>query len=395
MFTQTRKIILDDRFRANPYPVYSLLREQRPVCPFPSRTAAKQAWLVTRYEEIIQVLRDERFARDIHRAFAAEELEAYLQRPDINEEMVSSQHLLNKDGPDHDRIRPLLNRTFAKNAVQPLRSRLEELAHETLCPHIAVGRMELITDFALPFTVAVIGEILGIPQEIRISTRNLSDQQSVANFIAGLETIISQRLSNPQSDLTTELVEIYRAGGISYEALIDNLLLIFVAGHETTMNMIANSVLTLLHHPEEWQRLCQQPDSVVFLIDELLRHAGSVEKAWVRWATADLKIDEVQINRGDQVYVALASGNRDAAVFDQAEVFCPHRQESKNHLAFGYGAHYCAGAALGRLELEVALRTLLVHLPNLQLAVSQDDLVWLKDEVMRGLCQLPVKWSTA
>jgi cytochrome P450 len=394
MFAAPRKIILDSHFSADPYPVYKLLREAKPICPFPSARKLKEAWLLTRHEEIVQVLRDERFVRDIHKALSPEELETYLNKPQVNKQMVLSNHLLNRDKPEHEQVRPLLNRAFTSSAVQPLRPRLEKLAQDILHPHLARGEMDLISDFALPFTVAVIGEVLGIPKEIQISTRNLSDALSVDHFLAGLEAIVQQRLLEPQNDLTTQLVRLYQTEQITYEELIDNLFLIFVAGHETTMNMIANSVLLLLNHPPEWHRLCAQPEALAAdMLDELLRYTGSVEKAWVRWATTDVQVGDVLIRRGDQVYLALASGNRDASVFENEDHFCPHRKDSKKHLAFGYGIHYCAGAALGRLELEVALRALLRHIPDLQLALPPEKLTWLRDEVMRGLQALPVRWQ--
>jgi cytochrome P450 len=390
MFIQPHKIALDSRFRADPYPVYALLRNNRPICPFPTM-GDKKAWLVTRYEDVVRVLRDERFVRDIGQALTPTEIEPFLSSPAADVQIMSK-HLLNRDQEEHGRIRQILNRAFAPAAVQPLRSRLEELALECISPQLAIGHMDLLADFAFPFTVTVIGEILGLPPQARISTRTLLNEQVHSHFKASLEAAIAQRVEEPKNDLITELVKVYQGKQLTNQELLDNLLLIFIAGHETTMNMIGNSVITLLCHREEWERLCRQLEAVPEVVDELMRYNGSVEKAWVRWATMDVALGDVLIRKGDQVYVVLASANRDITLFEEAESFCPQRPNSKRHLAFGYGLHYCAGAALGRLELEVALQTLLRYTPGLRLTVSVDELSWLKDEVMRGVQQLPVGW---
>lgn len=370
---------------ANPYPLYRQLRQNGGICPFTTHNQREGVWLVTGYEVVQAILRDEWCVRDSRNALDEEQ-----SLPPLWQTL--STNLLSLDRPHHTRIRSLISKEFTARIAEDLRPHMHSVANQIVDGLEQNRKMDVIREFAFPFTITIIGEILGIPADKRNLTRSWSNAQVMGTFVSYLRELIAERRTRPQSDLITRLVQAEETGLLSHDELIGTIVLIFVAGHETTMNMIGNGLLTLVTHPQEWERLKSDPSMIHHMIDELLRFDGSVEKAWVRWAARDMEVGGVSICRGDQIIASIASANRDETIFSCPDNFDIGRENSHKHLAFGAGIHYCAGAALGRVELEIALQTLVTRLPDIKLATGVSDLKWLTEHTMRGVQELPVVW---
>lgn len=379
-------------FKANPYPLYARLRAEAPVCP--TVLLGQPTWLVTRYRDVFAVLKDERFVKDwlprtrwVHRLAGA-----------------ITHHMLNQDGPDHLRLRTLVHKAFTPHLIERLRSRIESVCDELLDELETSGRMELMNGYALPLPLTVIAELLGIPAEIRNRLHGLSRSTfSASNILGVLRSIPDQRLlisrirklvaerrRDPKDDLITALVQAEEAGDkLSEPELVATIALLLIAGYETTVNLIGTGALTLIQHPEQRQRLVQDPALAQSAIEELLRYTSPLDMASQRFAREDLTIDSVNISQGDLVALVLGSANHDETQFPDPETFDLTRQPNK-HVAFGQGAHFCLGAPLARMEGQIALTTLFRRFPDLHLTQAPESLRWRKSLIIRGLEELPV-----
>lgn len=379
-------------FKANPYPLYARLRAEAPVCP--TVLLRQPTWLVTRYRDVFAVLKDERLVKDwlprtcwVHRFAGA-----------------ITRHMLNQDGPDHLRLRTLVHKAFTPHLIERLRSRIESVCDELLDKLETNGCMELMNGYALPLPLTVIAELLGIPSEIRNRLHGLSRSTfSASNILGVLRSIPDQRLlisrirklvaerrRDPRDDLITALVQAEEAGDkLSEPELVATIALLLVAGYETTVNLIGTGALTLIEHPEQRQRLVQDPTLAQSAIEELLRYTSPLDMASQRFAREDITIDSVNISQGDLVVAVIGSANHDETQFPDPETFDITRQPNK-HVAFGQGAHFCLGASLARLEGQIALTTLFRRFPNLRLARAPESLRWRKSLIIRGLEELPV-----
>ena len=379
-------------FKANPYPLYARLRTEAPVCP--TRLLRQPTWLVTRYNDVFALLKDERFVKDwyprtrwVHRFAGA-----------------ITRHMLNQDGPDHIRLRNLVHKAFTPNLIEQLRSRVQSVCDELLDQLEADGRMELMNGFALPLPLTVIAELLGIPPEIRSKLHSLSRSIFSATnipsvllslpdqrlLISRIRKLVAERRRDPKDDLITALVQAEEAGDkLTEPELVATIALLLVAGYETTVNLIGVGALTLMQHPDELQKLQENPALAPTAIEELLRYTSPLDLASQRFAREDLTIDSVRIKQGDIVVAVLGSANHDETQFPAPETFDITRQPNK-HLAFGQGAHFCLGAPLARLEGQIALTTLFRRFPNLRVAQAPESLRWRKSLIIRGLEELPV-----
>ena len=398
--------LYSDAFRAATYETFAAMREHDPVLLQPGIDGETPIWFVTRYDDCVAVLLDdERFVRDPGLALTAEE--RAVQSAGLPETLrFIENHMLNKDGGDHRRLRRLVTKAFTPRMVERLRPRIQEIADELIDAVDARGEMELVDEFAFPLPITVIVELLGIPPADRNRFREWSaaivtpalDAASTARFgklleafVGYLHELFGERRAQPGDDLISALLRAEESGDtLSEEELFSMVVLLIVAGHETTVSLIGNAVLALLEHPEQLRALRQSPGLMPGAIEELIRFDGPVERALPRWAATDVELAGRTIRRGETVIVVLGSANRDADRFADADSLDLATTASGRHLGFGRGSHYCLGAPLARLEAEIALTTLLRRLPGLTLA--EGELAWRPVPLFRSLAALPVRW---
>ncbi|CAN5498844.1 cytochrome P450 [soil metagenome] len=394
-------------FKANAYQTYALMREQAPVCHNTGLDGENKLWFITRYVDGEAVLRDhKRFVKNYRDTLTPTE-RAQLP-PESRLQRLLNQHLLNVDGADHVRLRVLVNKAFTAQMVNRLQGRVQTIADQLLDQLHALGHMDLIDDYAFPLPIIVIAEMLGVPAADRERFRVWSNafvspsltpdewaktQQLMLEFTEYLGQIFAERRRNPKDDLITALIQAEEAGDkLSEEELYSMVILLIVAGHETTVNLIGNGMLALLQDSEQLALLKNQPELMPNAIEEFLRYDGPVERATPRFAAEDVKIGGQVIRRGEAVFVVLAGADRDPKTYvnpDQLDV----TRENNRHLAFGMGIHYCLGAPLARMEGRIAVSTLLNRLPNLRLALPVTQLSWRPNTFLRGLQAIPVVWD--
>jgi cytochrome P450 len=400
--------LYSDDFRARTYSTFAQMRADDPVLCQPGLDGETMIWFVTRHDDVVRVLLDdERFVRDPSLALSPEQLEESTSRMPESFAFIE-QHMLNRDGADHRRLRRLVTKAFTPRMVEQLRPRIEEIAGGLLDAVEARGEMDIVEEYAFPLPITVIAELLGIPVADRDRFRRWSNAivtpafgpdaltefgSLMADFVGYLHSLFERRRSEPEEDLISALLQV-RAGGdaLSEQELFSMVVLLIVAGHETTVNLIANAVLALLEHTDQLAELRRDPARVSAAIEECLRYDGPVERALNRWAASDVDLGGHTIRRGDDVIVVLGSANRDPERFRDADLLDLDRGDTK-HVAFGRGSHYCLGAPLARLEGEVALTTLLRRLPGVRLAVAREELRWRPVPLFRSLVSLPVAWS--
>jgi cytochrome P450 len=393
---------LAPEFIANPYPYYQRLRETDPMHLTPLGF-----YVASRHADITTVLRDKRFGKD----FAGRMSRRH--GPEILEEPVyrSMRHwMLQQDPPDHTRLRGLVVRAFTARRVEDIRPRIQEIVDGIIDRVEARGRMDLIADFAFRLPVTVICDMLGIPAEDRelffTSSRTggrlldpvpLSraeiEQHNASNLAAAeyFHRLFELRRREPGEDLTTQLVHAEEDGSkLSNEELTANVILLFGAGHETTVNLIGNGLLALHRNPDQLKLLREDPSLTAGAVEELLRYDSSVQ---VTGRTTLENVDEIggiALAKGQSVICLLGSANRDPAVYADPDRLDITRADVRP-LSFGGGIHYCLGAQLARIEGEIAIATLLRRLPGLRLDDPEHP-DWRQTFVLRGLNTLPVSW---
>ena len=393
---------------ANPYPLYRTLRETSPVLrlPVPSHAGAG-VWLLLRHADVQSVLRDPGFSVDRRRADVVRENAERLPLELIGEE-GGLRSMLIMDPPDHTRVRGLVSKAFTPRRVAALRPRIEAIVGELLGAVARAGRMDVIEDLAAPLPAIVIAELLGVPAEDHRQFKQWSSElvsglaqanplESLARLQRGLEPllaylreIIAARRAEPRDDLISAMIAAQEeCSALSDAELLATSNLLLVAGHETTTNLIGNGLLALLRHPDELARLRAQPELLRGGIEELLRYDSPVQ-ATVRVATQDAELGGHAIRRGALVVCGIGAANRDPLAFSDPDRLDLTRAET-GHLSFGFGAHFCLGAPLARLEAEVAFAALLARLPSLRLA--SDCVEFRPNPILRGLRSLPVAFD--
>jgi cytochrome P450 len=394
--------IASPEFKANPFPYYARLRDEAPVHFF-SMPTKESAWLITRYDDVAMVLKDERFVKDVSNALTPEQVAGQRWFRKIFKSL--KQNMLNHDPPDHPRLRALVHKAFAPRVTEQIRERVHRLTEELLDNVADQACIDLIRDYALPLPTTIIAEILGVPTEDRHQFHRWSNAlMSAASSTWGLlkavpqvialmryiRKIIKKRRAAPQDDLVSALVRAEEDGeSLSEDELSATIILLLVAGHETTVNLIGNGTLALLEHPDQKERLCIEPALIRPAVEELLRFTSPVEMATERYACENVSISGVTIPRGAMVFAVIASANRDERQFPNPDTLDITRNPNK-HVAFGLGAHSCLGAPLARMEGQIAISNLFRRLPDLRLAVEPDRLRWRKGLLLRGLESLPV-----
>ncbi|WP_067974381.1 cytochrome P450 [Nocardiopsis trehalosi] len=360
----------------------------------------RPAWLVTRYDDVRRVLTAPEFGRDAHRAGVAPH-----EIPGVTPRDPAADSLLSLDPPDHSRLRRLVSRVFTPRRVEDLRPRAQALADRLVDRLLADGPpADLVEHFALPLPVGVVCDLLGVPAADRelfrghtetLLSTDPGDPEAAArartaldDYLAGL---VARRAHTPTDDLIGALVRLRDSGDrLSDPELVSLVRTLLIAGHETTANLIPD-FLVLLLAGDGYCELVADPERVPSAVEELLRLTPLITMgSFPRFALKDVEIGGVRVRAGEAVIVELSAANRDPGAFAFPETLDLLREENP-HLAFGFGVHRCVGAALARVELQVALRTLVRRLPRLALAKHPDDLVW-RDSVVRGPRELPVTW---
>ncbi|WP_223198443.1 cytochrome P450 [Solihabitans fulvus] len=377
-------------------PLYAHLRKEEPLTrvrlPF-----GEDAWLATRHVDARVVLGDARFSRA---------LSVGRDEPRTRPEQGNG-GILSMDPPDHTRIRRLATKAFTMRRVELLRPRAQEIADGLADEMLAGGsRADLVEQFALPLPITVICELLGVPVEDRehfrvwsdafLSTTSLTLEQVMEykgklwQYMGGL---IEQRRVEPTDDLIGALVLARDEQDVlSEDELISLTVGLLVAGHETTATQIPNFVYVLLNHPDQLAWLRERPEQVAQAVEELMRYVPlGTAAAFPRYAKEDIEVGGVLVRAGEPVLVAVASANRDESVFEDPDELRLARSTNP-HIGFGHGVHHCLGAPLARLELQVALGTLLGRFPDLRFAVPQEQLRWKRGMLVRGLESLPIEW---
>jgi cytochrome P450 len=353
--------------------------------------------LATRYQDVRTVLGDPRFSRA-----AALERDEPRSRPE-----PSSGGILSMDPPEHTRLRKLVAKAFTMRRVEALRPRVQQIADELLDRMLEHGPpADLVEDFALPLPVTVICELLGVPYEDRNDFRRWSDaalsttalsrekvQEYLDNLHRYMAGLVAQRRARPTDDLLGALVRARdEEDRLSEDELVRLGVGLLIAGHETTASQIPNFVYVLLTRPNEWQRLRAEPELVPRAVEELLRYIPlGAAAGFPRYATEDLELGGVLVRAGEPVLAVVASANRDESVFADADTLDLARKENP-HVGFGHGVHHCLGAPLARMELQVALGSLLRRMPELRLAAPEPELRWKTGMLVRGLESFPVTW---
>lgn len=390
--------------RSNPQAVYARMREQQPIFLTQGPVSGASIWFFTRYDDVVAVLKDQRFIKDIRKNLAPELASRYLPaQPNPMFEAIE-RHLLNLDAPDHTRLRQLVHHAFTPRRVRDLEPRIAAIAHDLLQKMAQKDAGDLIEDFAFPLPITVIAEMLGVHADRRDKFREwtrallfgMSEEaalNSVMEFVQYVNELIEERRERDTDDILSALVRIEDNGDrLDHMELLSMVFVLLVAGHETTVNLIANGMLALFQHPDQFELLKANRDLMNGAVEEMLRFNGPVETPTERWASQDIEIGGVTIRAGDLVLPSLLAANRDPAVFEHPDRFDIQRNPNP-HVAFGQGIHFCLGAPLARLEGTIAIQALLDRFPNMRLNTSVDQLEWGESLLIHGMKALPVVWG--
>jgi len=386
--------------RDDPWPLYRSLQDRLRVFLTPDG-----AYVLTRYDDCVSLLRDPRSS-----VSASNLSPEVLARYQGNISDFDLPVLLFQDPPDHTRLRGLVSKAFTPRVMEGLRAHIEQLVDEMLDAVIDGGQMDVLGDLAYPLPVTVICELLGVPVEDRDQFRPWSSAASrlldgdlepavmnegliaVMQILNALNQHIEERRRQPRHDLLSALVAAEEAGDrLTHEELLATVTLLFIAGHETTMNLIGNGVYALLRHPDQLARLRNDPSLTKDAIEELLRFDGPVHLTG-RIPTEPLTIGEVRIPAGFQVVTLLAAANRDPARFAHPDSLQIDRPDN-HHLTFSSGPHFCLGATLARIEGQVALSAMVRKLDDWTLLTAEPH--YREHFVLRGLQQLEMGFTPA
>jgi cytochrome P450 len=389
---------MDPEFLADPYPTYHRLRAEDPVHHSPLGF-----WVLTRYEDVSSVLRDPRFIKEPLAALVAARFGAEVPRG-------VGLSMLDRDPPDHTRLRSLVSKAFTPRVVEGLRPRIQRIVDGLITRAEAAGSIDVIEEFAYPIPVNVICEMLGVPvadherfkgwsldiargldsiwlpPDSEVPRRSAAARHAISDYFRGL---IAERRAAPRGDLLSALIAAEEAGDkLNEEELLATCILLLIAGHETTVNLIGNGVLALLRHPAELSRLRETPGLITSAVEELLRYDGPVQRT-ARVAGADATIGGRTIAKGDMVMPFIGAADRDPAQFPDPDRLDLSRSDNR-HIAFGWGIHFCLGAPLARVEGQIAIDALVRRLPGLELVNHEPE--YRQSLTLRGLKTLPVKF---
>ena len=394
--------LLDPEVLANPYPLYHQLRNQDPVHwdPF------LHAWVVTRYEEVVQVLHH----FSAQRTPSPEQLSA-LNLSALNPiAAVMVRQMLFLDPPAHTRLRALASAAFTTRRVEQLRVHIREVMDRLLDPVVHEGHMDVIADFASPAPAIITAELFGVPVEDHAQLKEWSQDfaemlgnfqhnperfqrilSSVENLCTYFREAMKEQRLRPRGGLVEAMMNAEIDGArLTEDEIVANLIVTMVGGQETTTNLIGNGVLTLLRHPADLDQLRTDPSLIPSAVEELLRYESPSQHT-ARLAPEDVELGGKRISKRAAVIAVMGAANRDPGRFADPDHLDILRKDNR-HLAFGWAAHFCFGAALARLEGQIAFDRILSRLPNLKLDASE-SLRWRQNLGLRGLTALPVMFE--
>jgi hypothetical protein len=377
-------------FWNDPYPAYAALRAAAPVREL--ALADGPAWIVTRYDDVRAAFTDPRLSKDWRHTLP----------PEQRGEAVTTPMMILTDPPDHTRLRKLVSRSFTARRMAGLRPRVQQIAADLIAGLPTAGTVDLIAGYAFPLPVEVICELLGVPATDRDefsawSTVMVDDappeqkEAASAQLSRYLGGLVERKRAEPDDALISALVQVSDGDGdrLTPAELVAMGMMLLIAGHETTVNLIGNAVLGLLTHPAQLALLRERPELVPAAVEEFLRWDSPVGNAPVRFTSEDVEIGGTTIPGGSVVMLGLAAANRDEARFPDADRLDITR-DAGGHVAFGHGLHFCLGAQLARIEGEVAVSALLAAYRQLSLAADPAELVYRRSTLIRGLTALPV-----
>lgn len=381
----------------DPPPAGTRLRDETPITRV-TLSDGTTPWFVTRYDEARRLLADPRLSSDAGRpGYPA---------PGASERGGSSISFILMDDPDHARLRRMVTAPFAVKRIEALRPAVQRIADDLIDALVAGGQpVDLVETFALPLPSLVICELLGVPyerhdffqqhsKEVIRRTATVQERQAAFAELGGyMAELLAEKQRTPAEDLFSDLGKRVDAGELEAHEAVQMGVLLLIAGHETTANMIALGTLALLEHPEQLAELRQSGDPVLVAsaVEEMLRYLTITHDGRKRVATEDIEIAGVTIRAGDGVVVATDLANRDPAVFEDPDRLDLERNP-RAHVAFGFGIHQCLGQPLARVELQVVYSTLFRRLPNLRLATPVDRIPFKHDGSVYGVYELPVTW---
>ena len=397
------RYLLDYRHRRNPYGFLRELRNAEPV-----HQSSAGAWIISDHALAMDALRDERFSRGAAGYQTA--ATTFDAGPAVD---LFRGRLVNSDGDTHMRRRKLVSRSFTPRAVAKWRPIIQETVDELIDAMEPRGSADLVPAFCYPVPERVICSMLGVPHDdherFEAWTQVLNNRaiagvdneeqrrraaQALIEFGDYVRDIIERRRNDPAEDLVSQLIATEAEGDRMDETeLVAMIVEMIGGGHDTTANTIANGVLTLLTHPDQFERVAADPDLIPGAVEEVLRYRSPVQLSLSRLTTEDVTYAGVTIPAGSIVLLSLAGANRDPALIEEPERFDVTRDPAHNrHLSFGFGAHHCLGASLARAEVQSALTTLISRLPSLQLAAVPDELPYRNLALITAPIKLPVSW---
>ena len=399
------EVFLTPEYFADPYPLFHQLRAEAPVY----WSERLQAWLVTRYDDVLQGLTDSRLISGGRIASILDRLPPGTQGQYSSLLTHMTQMMLFTDPPDHTRLRNLVGKAFTHRALTDLRPKIQLIVDELLDSFEGRDRIDLVAEFAFHVPAIVICEMLGIPREDRGHVHDWSDdiagfisagavtpekteaaQRSVLTAKEYLLELAARRRSEPQDDLMTALVEAEHEGDkLSGDELISMVIQLFFAGFETTEGLIGNAVLALLRFPDQFELLRSEPSLIESAVEEFLRYDNSVMRQ-ARVARVDLELRGRQIRKGQYVALFIGAANRDPEQFLEPDQLDITRRENK-HVGFGHGLHFCIGGPLARIETQLAVNSILRRIPRMRLV--DEDLEWDELVALRKLKSLQLAIS--
>ncbi len=422
-------------FLARAHAVYSDLRAQGPIVQVafgrgiasgahpegsPERQPGQKWLFVSRYDEAVATLLDERLSSDFRTGMTPQQREQ-LEMAMPAEFRPVAHSLLMIDPPDHTRLRKLVQPNFTARAMEALRPRVQRLVDELLdtLERTAAERgetaperhMELVESFAYPLPIRVISDMLGIPEEDRATVHGWAERLLLAesqtamfdqelrtalnSFTSYLDGLFERKRREPAEDMISQMVHAQEDGDrLSHQELLSMVFILFFAGHVTTVNLLGNGVVALLQHPEQHARFLADPAGMAKgMVEETLRYWGPIDYiSSPRIAKEELEVGGIHLPQGAKLSVGLASANRDPQRFANPDVYDITRPDAHRNIAFGKGIHVCIGAPLARLEAQLAFESLFRRFPKLRLAVPADELRWGTGVAMRGFKRIPLRF---